>query len=226
MRRRERRPRRSGPCAGRAPGRPGARSVGLLSLAAATVLALGCTGEGEAPSSGSDTGDSGLQAVDFAPELNVDLDEMERRPSGLYVQDVVEGDGREAVERSPVFVQYTGWLPDGTEFDSSRDRGGFSFMLGTGEMLPAWEQGLRGMNGGGVRRLVVPPELGYGPHGSGDSIPPNTPLVFEVELVQVLPPAPLGPGPQDSVPTYRRAPIRGDTVSGPGPADAGSAEPR
>lgn len=183
-------------------------------LLAGLLLVLGC-GEPEGSSRAEVEGGSVLGSVDFAPELNVDLDEMERRPSGLYVQDVLEGEGREVVNRSPVFVQYTGWLPDGTEFDSSRDRGGFSFMLGMTDILPAWEQGLRGMRKGGVRRLVVPPELGYGPHGSGDSIPPNTPLVFEVELMEVLPPAPLGPTPGDSVPTYQRAPIPGDTIPGP-----------
>lgn len=107
--------------------------------------------------------------------------------TGLVFEDVVVGSGPEA--KGPgqfVTVHYTGWLENGTEFDSSRRRDEpFGFPLGVGYVIPGWDQGVVGMRVGGKRKLTVPPELGYGARGAGRVIPPNATLVFEVELLDI-----------------------------------------
>jgi FKBP-type peptidyl-prolyl cis-trans isomerase FkpA len=104
--------------------------------------------------------------------------------SGLQYDDLRVGDGVAARFGADVVVHYTGWLTDGRKFDSSRDRNEpFGFALGKGNVIPGWEEGVAGMRVGGLRKLVVPPSLGYGEWGAGDVIPPNATLVFEVELL-------------------------------------------
>lgn len=106
--------------------------------------------------------------------------------SGLEIQDMKAGDGAEARSGNTVDVQYTGWLADGTKFDSSRDRGKpYSFRIGAGMVIPGWDEGVAGMKVGGVRQLRVPPELAYGERGYAGVIPGNATLLFEVELVAV-----------------------------------------
>jgi FKBP-type peptidyl-prolyl cis-trans isomerase len=103
----------------------------------------------------------------------------------LGVTDVREGTGAEAVAGQEVTVHYVGTLPDGTKFDSSRDRGEpFTFDLGAGQVIQGWDQGVAGMKVGGVRKLVIPPALGYGSRAVG-SIPADSTLHFEVELLAV-----------------------------------------
>jgi FKBP-type peptidyl-prolyl cis-trans isomerase FkpA len=112
-------------------------------------------------------------------------------PSGLQIQDLVVGTGAEAVAGHAVSVHYTGWLrnPDGTagkKFDSSVDRGQpFEFPLGGGRVIRGWDEGVAGMKVGGKRKLVIPPELGYGARGAGGVIPPGATLIFDVELLGV-----------------------------------------
>jgi FKBP-type peptidyl-prolyl cis-trans isomerase FkpA len=109
-----------------------------------------------------------------------------RTPSGLEYQDLAVGEGAEAVSARVVRVHYTGWLTDGTKFDSSKDRNEpFEFTLGAGRVIRGWDEGVAGMREGGKRKLTIPPELGYGARGAGRVIPPNATLVFEVELLQV-----------------------------------------
>lgn len=109
---------------------------------------------------------------------------------GLKIKEIAVGDGDAAQRHSKVTVHYTGWLIDGKKFDSSLDRGKpFDFIIGLGQVIGGWEQGLIGMKVGGKRELIVPPELGYGARGAGDAIPPNATLRFEVELLGVDGPA-------------------------------------
>ena len=110
--------------------------------------------------------------------------------SGLQYQDVVEGTGDEARSGAYVTVHYTGWLYEngeaGRKFDSSKDRNDpFSFPLGAGHVIRGWDEGVAGMRIGGTRKLIIPPQLGYGARGAGGVIPPNATLLFEVELLGV-----------------------------------------
>jgi len=105
----------------------------------------------------------------------------------LQIENIKDGDGKEAVAGKKVSVHYTGWLTDGTKFDSSVDRGQpFVFDLGAGRVIKGWDQGVVGMKVGGKRKLTIPSSLGYGERGAGSVIPPNATLVFEVELLDVL----------------------------------------
>jgi FKBP-type peptidyl-prolyl cis-trans isomerase len=106
--------------------------------------------------------------------------------SGLQYEEVRAGTGATARSGQDVVVHYTGWLTDGRKFDSSRDRGQpFSFGLGAGQVIAGWDEGVAGMQVGGLRKLMIPPQLGYGEFGAGGVIPPNATLVFEVELLEV-----------------------------------------
>ena len=111
-------------------------------------------------------------------------------PSGLQYDDTTPGTGATAQSGAQVKVHYTGWLwkdgATGAKFDSSKDRGQpFSFALGAGQVIRGWDEGVAGMQVGGTRQLLIPPELGYGARGAGGVIPPNATLVFEVELLGV-----------------------------------------
>jgi FKBP-type peptidyl-prolyl cis-trans isomerase FkpA len=114
-------------------------------------------------------------------------------PRGEFSQtDVRVGTGSDAVPGRRLSVQYTGWLYDparpeqkGSQFDTSVGRAPFSFTLGAGQVIRGWDQGVPGMKVGGQRRLVLPPELGYGSAGSPPVIPPNATLVFDIELLDV-----------------------------------------
>jgi len=111
---------------------------------------------------------------------------MPTTPNGLTYQDLTEGTGTEAAKGMQVSVHYTGWLMDGTKFDSSKDRNQpFDFPLGAGQVIRGWDEGVAGMKVGGTRKLTIPPSLGYGARGAGGVIPPNATLVFEVELLGV-----------------------------------------
>jgi len=107
-------------------------------------------------------------------------------PTGLKYTDLKVGAGAEAKAGDAVQVHYTGWLVDGTKFDSSRDSNRpFRFKLGAGQVIKGWDEGVAGMKVGGKRKLTIPPELGYGRQGAGGVIPPGATLVFEVELLGV-----------------------------------------
>lgn len=104
----------------------------------------------------------------------------------VQIVDIKMGKGPEAVDGKRVTVHYTGTLENGTKFDSSKDRGTpFPFILGSGMVITGWEKGLLGMKEGGVRKLVIPPSLAYGEKSVGGVIPPNSTLVFEIELLKV-----------------------------------------
>lgn len=145
---------------------------------AATALALGC---------GSDPLEPPTDPLDvvFADELGVDLDAMTRTSTGLYYEDIEDGDGDQATVGSQVDVLYSGWLIDGTLFDSRTNASNpFSFILGIGQVIAGWDEGVTGMREGGIRLLVIPPQLGYG-YSSNGPIPGNSVLVFRVQLLAV-----------------------------------------
>jgi FKBP-type peptidyl-prolyl cis-trans isomerase FkpA len=165
-----------------------AASAAITGIAIATVAVAGGCGGGSSGAGSPATsavpapvplGD--VERATFASSLDVHLDRMVRRPSGLYVQDLVSGTGAVATRGRTVVVRYTGWLPNGTSFDS----GEITVTLGSNKTIRAWEDGLLGMRVGGKRRLVVPPSMGYGASGEGE-IPPNSVLVFEMEMTTVF----------------------------------------
>jgi FKBP-type peptidyl-prolyl cis-trans isomerase FkpA len=115
---------------------------------------------------------------------------MKTTESGLQYDDTTPGTGATATSGQSVTVHYTGWLYNdgvkGAKFDSSKDRNDpFVFGLGRGMVIKGWDEGVQGMQVGGTRVLVIPPELGYGARGAGGVIPPNATLMFEVELLKV-----------------------------------------
>lgn len=105
----------------------------------------------------------------------------------LKIEDLVLGSGKAAVKGALITTQYRGWLEDGTEFDSSYSRGKpFQCVIGTGRVIKGWDQGLMGMRVGGTRKLFVPAHLAYGERQMGEHIKPNSNLLFEIELLEVL----------------------------------------
>ncbi len=177
------------------------RRSGVMIAILLPWLLTGCQSQQTPETAG---GPSGAREVTPAPSEEgrsmTDMDPMEaaqtlgtetenpvrETDSGLRYIDVEEGDGAEAKAGDTVSVHYTGWLVDGNKFDSSRDRGQpFVFPLGAGRVIKGWDEGVAGMKVGGVRKLIVPPELGYGTRGFPPVIPPNATLIFEVELLKV-----------------------------------------
>lgn len=130
-----------------------------------------------------------VREVSWAPELEVDLENMERRPSGLYVQVLAEGSGPPATEGDSMGVHYTVWLPDGSTLDASRAHEPpepLPMVLGETQLIDGWVEGVTGMRLGERRRLVVPYDLAYGARGR-PGVPPYTPLLFELELAEHRP---------------------------------------
>lgn len=149
-----------------------------LMVVTAGLLTVGCGGDS-------------LESLGLGPTLNTDAPQvvteaqLRTTSSGLKLHDFVIGTGEVASTRDRTTVHYTGWLMDGTKFDSSVDRDDpFEFTVGVGAVIRGWEEGVLGMRVGGKRQLVIPPDLGYGPSGSGP-IPPNATLIFEIELLKV-----------------------------------------
>ncbi len=136
-----------------------------------TVLVLPYQGQAQEPA--------------FAPVLGIDLAAM-RRVGALYWRDLTVGDGATARDGGVLTIHYTGWLADGTRFESSRDANDpVTFQMGKRQVIRGWEDGVRGMRVGGIRQLVIPPRLGYAGRGVPGKVPPNATLVFEVELLAI-----------------------------------------
>jgi FKBP-type peptidyl-prolyl cis-trans isomerase FkpA len=121
-----------------------------------------------------------IEEVEFAASLGIDLAMFTELPSGVYVQQVVIGTGAPAVSGDDVTVGYTGYLTDGSTFDS----GDYPFTLDNDEVIDGFDEGVRGMQLGGERRVIIPPGLAYGAQGSG-SIPPGAILIFDITLDQL-----------------------------------------
>jgi FKBP-type peptidyl-prolyl cis-trans isomerase FkpA len=140
------------------------------------LLTMACLGDPAAPR---------IESTTFAPSLGVDLEASTRTASGLYVRDLIVGTGTEAVAGARLNVHYTGALPGGFVFDDNVvGDTPFPFVLGGGSVIRGWDEGLVGMRVGGRRQLIVPARLGYGAAGNG-VIPPNSILVFTVDLVSI-----------------------------------------
>jgi peptidylprolyl isomerase len=165
------------------------RKLLLIMVACVALLAAGCgdddsstesSGSAESPAAES-SGDASSRGK---PEVKVPSGDP---PKKLEVTDLIEGTGAEAKSGDKVTVQYVGVnFKNGKEFDSSWSRNEpFSFPLGAGEVIPGWDQGVKGMKVGGQRQLVIPPELAYGEAGAPPAIGPNETLVFVVDLLAV-----------------------------------------
>jgi len=175
------------------------RAVRIVAEAVALSCIVACGGGSPAPSPAPATATTGaasagtpgptanqgyvseVERTTFSSALDVHLDRMSRRPSGLYLQDYEVGTGAVATRGRTVVIRYAGALPNGKRFDA----GEITVTLGSNKTIRAWEEGLLGMRVGGKRRLIVPPGLGYGSNGAGE-IPPNSVLVFDVEMTGVL----------------------------------------
>lgn len=160
------------------------KSLVVVSLLTMVIALTGC-GTPAAETPATETPAATEQPAAEAPAAEAPAPTAED-VTELQVEDLVEGTGAEAKSGDNVTVHYTGWLTDGTKFDSSVDSGQpFQFPLGAGRVIPGWDQGVEGMKVGGKRKLTIPPSLGYGEQGAGGVIPPNATLVFEVELISV-----------------------------------------
>jgi peptidylprolyl isomerase len=159
----------------------------LLVAGALAMLLVACGGNDDPARATDREGTSVVQQTDGnAPGIPELHGEIQRTSSGLEYIDEQVGDGASPQRGQQVSVQYTGWLTDGKKFDSSRDHGqAFAFPVGTGYVIPAWDEGVATMKVGGKRRLIVPPGLGYGARGAPPVIPPNATLIFDVELLAV-----------------------------------------
>lgn len=143
-----------------------------LWFAAAATALCACAGPSQVPT---------IEATRFAPALNVDLQHSTKTANGEYFRDLSAGTGAAATAGQTLDVHYTGWLADGTRFDSNSGGAAFSFALGARQVIDGWDQGLVGVRVGGTRQLIIPPALGYGETGAGP-IPPNAILVFTVQV--------------------------------------------
>ncbi|MEM8611247.1 MAG: FKBP-type peptidyl-prolyl cis-trans isomerase [Cyanobacteria bacterium P01_H01_bin.105] len=131
---------------------------------------------------------SDLSPEETTEETTTDMadDNLMTTDSGLMYEDLEVGTGALPTKGQAVTVHYTGTLENGEKFDSSRDRNRpFSFTIGVGQVIKGWDEGVATMRVGGRRKLVIPPDLGYGPRGAGGVIPPNATLIFDVELIRV-----------------------------------------
>ena len=124
--------------------------------------------------------------VDYDPNLEIAVSEMTIHPSGILWHDDIEGTGPALEVDQTAVIRYTGWFPDGLAFDSTAAGTTFSFRVGAGEVIDGLDVGIVGMKLGGKRKLIIPPEFGYGDGGLG-AVPPNSILVFGIELVEILP---------------------------------------
>jgi len=157
------------------------RRLLLIAFACLALVAAGCGGDDSTSSAGGETTQAEAPKEKTRPQVNPP---QGAPPKELEVNDLEEGSGAAAKTGDEVTVQYVGVnYKSGKEFDASWDRGEpFTFALGSGMVIPGWEEGIEGMKVGGRRELVIPPELGYGAAGSPPAIPPNETLVFVVDL--------------------------------------------
>ena len=160
--------------------------TGLI-IVAGLLLVIGCGQSDTPPPQEQQTEEPVVQAEEPVAEgIPVVDGDTVTTESGLKYIDITVGEGAAPSTNDVVVAHYTGWLTNGTKFDSSRDRGQpFSFPLGQGRVIGGWDEGIASMKVGGHRLLIVPPELGYGDRGAGAVIPAGATLIFDVELVDI-----------------------------------------
>ncbi|MBM3287297.1 MAG: FKBP-type peptidyl-prolyl cis-trans isomerase [Candidatus Eisenbacteria bacterium] len=176
--------------------------IGPLACLAIAALIAGCgnskTGAGRQAEQGKSAPAASAEAQSSAPSSPAPstMDQKEAAPvsdekvvttaSGLKYVDMVAGEGASPARGQRVVVHYTGWLADGKKFDSSLDRGQpFKFMLGQGQVIKGWDEGVATMKVGGKRKLIIPHQLAYGERGYRGAIPPKAELTFEVQLLSI-----------------------------------------
>ena len=167
--------------------------IGILIAAVVTIAAACNRGDEPATSAAPHAAPSAAPAAQAPRAAASDNPAMAKgtgtivtTASGLQYEEIKQGTGASPNPGQTAVVHYTGWLTDGKKFDSSRDRGQpFKFAVGRGQVIKGWDEGVATMQVGGVRKLTIPPQLGYGAAGAGGVIPPNATLVFEVELLGV-----------------------------------------
>jgi FKBP-type peptidyl-prolyl cis-trans isomerase len=160
-----------------------------LFAAVGTALAIVCAGGAHAQQA--------TPAKPAGPPPISSVVQWQQTPSGLKYAELVIGTGASPKDGLVAVVHFTGWLADGTQFDSSRTRKPFGFKLGSGQVIRGWDEGVRGMKVGGQRRLLIPGALGYGSRGVPGMIPPDATLTFDIELLRVV---------DESAPSARPAP--------------------
>lgn len=156
-----------------------ARRTLLAPMLGAMALLSACGTDSTAPNIPSNP-----SVETYAASLGVNIATMTKKSDNLYVQDLVVGTGAEAISGRLIRVTYTGWLVNGSRFDTNVGGTPFSFTLGAGQVISGWDLGVVGMKVGGKRKLVIGSALGYSNQGQGP-IPPNATLVFDVELLGV-----------------------------------------
>jgi len=164
------------------------RKISLILFMGVGVIILGCGSADKQSNRAQGQGErsSGTAQKQIEQAAPVEPGKATLTASGMSIQDLIEGTGAVAESGKIVSVHYTGWLMDGTKFDSSVDRGyPYEFKLGGGRVIKGWDEGMAGMKVGGKRVLIIPPELGYGERGAGNIIPPDATLKLEVELLGV-----------------------------------------
>lgn len=166
--------------------------AGIVLALMVSAITLGCTAKPEEPATPAPETAAPEQSTPATPAETPDTATTEDpsfpvdNVTELKTEDLVEGDGAEAKQGSAVTVNYTGWLTDGTKFDSSLDSGQpFQFTIGEQKVISGWEEGIAGMKVGGTRLLIIPPDKGYGAQGYPGVIPGDATLVFKVELLDV-----------------------------------------
>ena len=150
-------------------------------LAPLTAVAMACAGD-DAPTGNASPSNPATET--FEPSLGINIASMTKKSDNLYIRDITVGTGAEAIVGRNVRMHYTGWLANGTQFETSVGGSPIPFVLGNQDVILGWDQGIPGMRVGGKRRLVIGSALAYGPTGQG-SIGPNQTLIFDVELVSV-----------------------------------------
>ena len=156
--------------------------VRVIALAITVLGSAGACASGGGVAAGPEPAPDTLV---YATELGVDFSRMEETASGLWIEEIAEGVGRQAMQGRQTLIHFVGYLPDGTVVDSSLGGDPLSFELGAGSVIRGWNQGIVGMKVGGRRRLVIRPGLAYGSRGREPNVPPQSVLVFEIQLVDV-----------------------------------------